>query len=220
MKLADLKNLDFNELRNLDFRNPGGWPMPARVVAYLVIFAFVVLIGYYFWLSDDEQQLNQAQKQEISLKTEFEQKAAEAAHLDVYKEQIEQMKRSFGTMLRQLPGQTEIPSLLQDISQTAQIDGLKQDLFKPENEIKKDFYAEKPIQIQVEGTYHQFGKFVSDLAALPRIVTVHDISIKPQGNSRDGANLVMTLTAKTYRYLEDSEQVVAKPAKGKKKGKP
>ena len=194
--------------------------MPARVVAYLVIFAFVVLIGYYFWLSDDEQQLNQAQKQEISLKTEFEQKAAEAANLEIYKEQIEQMKRSFGTMLRQLPGQTEIPSLLQDISQTAQMDGLKQDLFKPENEIKKDFYAEKPIQIQVEGTYHQFGKFVSDVAALPRIVTVHDISIKPQGNSRDGANLVMTLTAKTYRYLEDSEQVVAKPAKGKKKGKP
>jgi len=193
--------------------------MPARVVAYLVIFAFVVLIGYYFWLSDDNAQLDQAQQQETTLKTEFEQKAAEAAHLEVYKEQIEQMKRSFGTMLRQLPGQTEIPSLLQDISQTAQIDGLKQDLFKPDNEIKKDFYAEKPIQIQVEGTYHQFGKFISDMAALPRIVTVHDISIKPQGNSSNGANLVMTLTAKTYRYLEDSEQVVAKPAKGKK-GKP
>ena len=220
MKLADLKNLDLNELRNLDFRNPGGWPMPARVVAYIVIFAFVVLIGYYFWLSDDKTQLNQAQQQETKLKAEFEQKAAEAAHLEIYKEQIEQMKRSFGTMLRQLPGQTEIPSLLQDISQTAQIDGLKQDLFKPDNEIKKDFYAEKPIQIQVEGTYHQFGKFVSDLAALPRIVTVHDISIKPQGNSSNGTNLVMTLTAKTYRYLEDNEQVVAKPAKGKKKGAP
>ena len=197
MNLADLKNINLNELRNLDFKNPGGWPMPARVIAYLVIFAFVVLIGYYFWLSDDKQQLDQGQQQEITLKQQFEQKAGEAAHLDVYKEQIEQMKRSFGTMLRQLPGQTEIPSLLQDISQTAQIDGLKQDLFKPENEVKKDFYAEKPIQIQVEGTYHQFGKFVSDMAALPRIVTVHDISIKPQGNSGIGTNLVMTLTAKT-----------------------
>ncbi|MDE2090688.1 MAG: type 4a pilus biogenesis protein PilO [Gammaproteobacteria bacterium] len=219
MKLADLKNFDLNELRNLDFRNPGSWPIAARVIAYLVIFAFVVLIGYYFLLSDDKQQLDQAQQQEVKLKTEFEQKAAEAAHLDVYKEQIEQMKRSFGTMLRQLPGQTEIPSLLQDISQTAQIDGLKQDLFKPDNEIKKDFYAEKPIEIQVEGTYHQFGKFVSDMAALPRIVTVHDISIKPQGNSSDGSNLIMTLTAKTYRYLEDSEQVETKLVKGKK-GKP
>jgi len=220
MNLADLKNINLNELRNLDFKNPGGWPMPARVIAYLVIFAFVVLIGYYFWLSDDKQQLDQGQQQEITLKQQFEQKAGEAAHLDVYKEQIEQMKRSFGTMLRQLPGQTEIPSLLQDISQTAQIDGLKQDLFKPENEVKKDFYAEKPIQIQVEGTYHQFGKFVSDMAALPRIVTVHDISIKPQGNSGIGTNLVMTLTAKTYRYLEDNGQIGAKPVKGKPGGKP
>ncbi|MGH8378330.1 MAG: type 4a pilus biogenesis protein PilO [Gammaproteobacteria bacterium] len=216
MKLADLKNTDLNELRNLDFRNPGGWPLIARVIAYIVIFVIVVAIGYYFWLSGDRQQLDQAQQQETTLKQQFEQKAAEAANLDIYKEQLEQMKRSFGTMLRQLPGKTEIPNLLQDISQTAQIDGLKQDLFKPDNEIKKDFYAEKPIQIQLEGTYHQFGKFVSDIAALPRIVTVHDISIKPQGNSAGGATLVMTLTAKTYRYLEDSEQPVAKPVKGRK----
>lgn len=219
MKLADLKNINLNELRNLDFKNPGGWPMPARVIAYLVIFALVVLIGYYFWLSDDMQQLDTEQQQEVTLKQQFEQKAAEAAHLDVYKEQIEQMKRSFGTMLRQLPGQTEIPSLLQDISQTAQIDGLKQDLFRPEKEVKKDFYAEKPIQIQVEGTYHQFGKFVSDMAALPRIVTVHDVSIKPQGSSDNGANLVMTLTAKTYRYLEANELGAARPVRGKPRGK-
>ncbi|MDE2234899.1 MAG: type 4a pilus biogenesis protein PilO [Gammaproteobacteria bacterium] len=198
--------MDFSEFRNLDFRNPGSWPTPARVIAYIVIFAFVVLIGYYFWLSDDKQQLTQAQQQEVTLKTEFEQKAAEASHLEIYKAQIAQMKRSFGTMLRQLPGKTEIPSLLQDISQTAQIDGLKQDLFKPENEIIKDFYAEKPIQIQVEGTYHQFGKFVSDLAALPRIVTVHDVTIKPMGNNSNGANLIMSLTAKTYRYLEQNEE--------------
>ncbi len=216
MKLADLKNIDLNELRNLDFRNPGGWPLIARVIAYIVIFVIVVAIGYYFWLSSDRQQLDQAQQQEATLKQQFEQKAAEAANLDIYKEQLEQMKRSFGTMLRQLPGKTEIPNLLQDISQTAQIDGLKQDLFKPDNEVKKDFYAEKPIQIQLEGTYHQFGKFVSDIAALPRIVTVHDISIKPQGNSAGGATLVMTLTAKIYRYLEDSEQPAAKPVKGRK----
>ncbi|MGH8282437.1 MAG: type 4a pilus biogenesis protein PilO [Gammaproteobacteria bacterium] len=213
MKLADLRNIDLNELRNLDFRNPGSWPPIVRGITYILIFIVVIAIGYYFLLSGDKQQLDQAQQQEVTLKQQFEQKAGEAANLDVYKEQLEQMKRSFGTMLRQLPGKTEIPNLLQDISQTAQIDGLKQDLFKPENEVKKDFYAEKPIQIQLEGTYHQFGKFVSDIAALPRIVTVHDISIKPQGNSAGGAPLVMTLTAKTYRYLEDNEQTAAKPVK-------
>ncbi|MGA9852896.1 MAG: type 4a pilus biogenesis protein PilO [Gammaproteobacteria bacterium] len=213
MKLADLKTIDLNELRNLDFRNPGGWPLIARAVAYAVIFILVVLIGYYFFLSSDKQELDQAQQKEATLKQQFEQKAAEAANLDIYKEQLEEMRRSFGTMLRQLPGKTEIPNLLQDISQTAQIDGLKQDLFKPDNEVKKDFYAEQPIEIQVEGTYPQFGKFVSDMAALPRIVTVHDINIKPQGNSAGGGTLVMTLTAKTYRYLEDSEQVEVKPVK-------
>ncbi len=217
MNLADLRNFDFNDLRNLDFKNPGGWPLSARVIAYVAVFIAVVFIGYYFWLSNDKQQLDQAQQQETVLKQQFEQKAAEAANLNIYKAQLEQMRRSFGTMLRQLPGRTEIPSLLQDISQTAQIDGLKQNLFKPENEIKKDFYAEKPIQIQVEGTYPQFGKFVSDVAALPRIVTVHDISIKPQGNDTTGTKLVMILTAKTYRYLENSEQIGTKPAKGRVK---
>ena len=217
MNLADLKNFDLNDLRNLDFKNPGGWPLSARVIAYVAVFIAVVFIGYYFWLSNDKQQLDQAQQQETVLKQQFEQKAAEAANLNIYKAQLEQMRRSFGTMLRQLPGRTEIPSLLQDISQTAQIDGLKQNLFKPENEIKKDFYAEKPIQIQVEGTYPQFGKFVSDVAALPRIVTVHDISIKPQGNDTTGTKLVMILTAKTYRYLENSEQIGTKPAKGRVK---
>ena len=217
MNLADLRNFDFNDLRNLDFKNPGGWPLSARVIAYVAVFIAVVFIGYYFWLSNDKQQLDQAQQQETVLKQQFEQKAAEAANLNIYKAQLEQMRRSFGTMLRQLPGRTEIPSLLQDISQTAQIDGLKQNLFKPENEIKKDFYAEKPIQIQVEGTNPQFGKFVSDVAALPRIVTVHDISIKPQGNDTTGTKLVMILTAKTYRYLENSEQIGTKPAKGRVK---
>ena len=217
MNLADLRNFDFNDLRNLDFKNPGGWPLSARVIAYVAVFIAVVFIGYYFWLSNDKQQLDQAQQQETVLKQQFEQKAAEAANLNICKAQLEQMRRSFGTMLRQLPGRTEIPSLLQDISQTAQIDGLKQNLFKPENEIKKDFYAEKPIQIQVEGTYPQFGKFVSDVAALPRIVTVHDISIKPQGNDTTGTKLVMILTAKTYRYLENSEQIGTKPAKGRVK---
>jgi type IV pilus assembly protein PilO len=218
MKLADLKTFDLNELRNLDFRNPGGWPPSARGIAYVVVFIIVILVGYYFWLSSDKQQLDQGQQQEQKLRAEFKDKAGQAANLEKYQEQLQQLTRTFNTLKLQLPGKTEIPNVLQDISQTAQIDGLKQDLFKPENEVKKDFYAEEPIQIQLEGTYHQFGKFVSDVSALPRIVTVHDITIKPQGSSVGGATLVMTLTAKTYRYLEPDEEVAAKPAK--KRGKP
>lgn len=210
MKFADLKNINLSDLRSLDYRNMGSWPLPGRLFALALIFALIVFLGYYFWLSDQLQQLNQAEQQEIQLKQQFENKAMEAANLDVLKAQLEEMKKSFGTMLRQLPGRTEIPSLLQDISQTAQVDGLKQDLFKPEAESRKDFYAEQPIQIVVEGDYHQFGKFVSDVAALPRIVTVHNVTIKPQSGDTTGLNLIMTLTAKTYRYLEDSEQ--AKPA--------
>lgn len=218
MKLADLSKFDLNELRNLDFRNPGGWPSSARGIAYVVVFIFVILVGYYFWLSSDSQQLDQGQQQEQKLRAEFKDKAGQAANLDKYQAQLQQLSRTFNTLKLQLPGKTEIPNVLQDISQTAQIDGLKQDLFKPQNEVKKDFYAEEPIQIQLEGTYHQFGKFVSDVSALPRIVTVHDISIRPQGNSAGGASLVMTLTAKTYRYLEANEEVAAKPAN--KRGKP
>lgn len=218
MKLEDLKKFDLNELRNLDFRNPGGWPLAARIIAYVVVFILVVAIGYYFWLSTDKQQLDQAQQQEVMLKQQFEQKAVEAANLNVYKAQLKEMKRSFGTMLMQLPGRDQIPNLLQDISQTAQIDGLKQDLFKPENEVRKGFYAAKPIQIEVEGTYQQFGKFVSDISALPRIVTVHDVTIKPKANSTTGVDLIMTMTAKTYRYLEDTAQPGKTPLKGQ--GKP
>lgn len=213
MKLADLGNINLNELRNLDFRNPGGWPTSARVIAYIVIFIVVIGIGYYFWLSDDQQQLAQGQQQEQKLRVDFKNKAAQAANLDEYQAQLQQLTRTFNTLKLQLPGKTEIPNVLQDISQTAQIDGLKQDLFRPENEVKKDFYAEVPIQIQLEGTYQQFGKFVSDVSGLLRIVTIHNISIKPQGSSAGGNSLVMTLTAKTYRYLEADEEVAAKPIK-------
>lgn len=202
MKMEDL-NKKFQELQNLDPKNMGSWPLYARILVLAGIFVAIVLGIYWFVIRDMRDQLANTAKKEISLKQEFEQKAAQAANLEIYKQQLEEMTKSFGTMLRQLPGQTEIPNLLQDISQTAQVDGLKQDLFRPQNEVRKDFYAEKPIQIVVEGSYHEFGKFVSDVAALPRIVTVHDIDIKPQGGDTKGDNLVMSLTAKTYRYIEE-----------------
>lgn len=220
MNLDDLKNFDFNQLRSLDPKNMGSWPLPMRIAVLVMVYVFVLAGGYFApdLIADQREQLGKLQDTEASLKTTFEQKAAQAANLDTYKKQLDDMQKSFGTMLRQLPGKTEIPSLLQDISQTAQVDGLKQDLFRPGGEATKDFYAEKPIDLVLEGGYHELGKFVSDVAALPRIVTLHNISIKPANSGSD--NLTMTLTAKTYRYLEDDEQSPkGKKAPAKKGGK-
>lgn len=214
MKLPDPQQI-IKELRGLDPKNMGNWPLPARIAALAVIYGVVVFLGYYVFITDQRDQLAQLADKENSLKGEFEKKAAEAANLDIYQRQLDEMQKTFGTMLKQLPGKTEIPSILQDISQTAQVNGLKQDLFRPGAELAKDFYAEEPIELQLEGSYQQFGKFVSDVAALPRIVTLHNIDIKPASGDTSGNNLLMTLTAKTYRYLEDNEQAPAK-----KGGKP
>jgi len=220
MKLEDLKNLNLNDLRSLDPKNMGSWPLPMRIVVLVLLYVAILIGGYLTpgLISDQRDQYSQLQNKEATLKSDFESKALQAANLDVYKKQLDDMQTSFGTMLRQLPGQTEIPSLLQDISQAAQVDGLKQDLFRPGGEAPKDFYSEKPIDLQLEGSYHQFGKFVSDVAALPRIVTLHNISIHSASGGTGTDNLVMTLTAKTYRYLEDDSSQVKKPAAKKPGG--
>ena len=221
MDLNALKNFDINQLRSLDPKNIGSWPLPLRILVLIGIYGAVLFAGYYFFISEQLDSRSKLVNQEATLKAEFESKALQAANLDVYQNQLDDMQKSFGTMLKQLPGKTEIPSILQDISQAAQVDGLKQDLFRPGPEVTKDFYAEKPIELQLEGGYHDFGKFVSDVAALPRIVTLHNIVIRPTngGGSSSGNsdNLTMTLTAKTYRYLEDDEQQAAKSGKGKAK---
>ena len=149
-------------------------------------------------------QLERAEQEEQELRGSFEQKQKKAANFDAYKEQLAEIERSFGTMLRQLPGKTEIPNLLVDISQTGLAAGLQEELFQPVAELQKDFYAEKPIKIRLKGQYHEFGKFVSDIAALPRIVTLHDIAIASDSSS-GGRDLVLNVTAKTYRYLEEGE---------------
>ena len=214
MTLDDLKNFDINQLRSLDPKNMGSWPLPIRIAVLIGVYVVVVVGGYVALIQDQRAQYSKLQDTEASLKTTFEQKAAQAANLDTYEKQLDDMQKSFGTMLRQLPGKTEIPSLLQDISQAAQVDGLKQDLFRPGGEATKDFYAEKPIDLVLEGGYHELGKFVSDVAALPRIVTLHNITIKSATGAAGGTDtLTMTLTAKTYRYLEDDEQAAAKGKK-------
>jgi type IV pilus assembly protein PilO len=203
------------ELRALDPRDPGRWPLAVLAGAVAVAF-FAVAVGliYFFVWNDQRPLLQQREAEEQTLRQEFRDKHAKAVNLEVYKQQLKDIERSFGALLRQLPGKTEVPSLLVDISQTGLAAGLSEKLFQPEPEQKKDFYAEKPIKIRLTGSYHQFGEFVSGIAALPRIVTLDDISIKP--DSKDAYDVLsMELTAKTYRYL-DEEEVAASEAEKKK----
>ena len=211
-------NFNLDDLRNIDFNDYGKWPLPIKVVAIALL--CIALAGAGFWFDTRVQMdsLDVARSKEGELKEVFKSKQHQAANLVAYRNQMEEMKRSFGTMLRQLPSKTEVDDLLQDVSQTGLKNGLDIDLFKPENEIPAEFYAELPITIKVTGSFHEFGKFVSDVAALPRIVTLHDFSIFPQQKTKkdsenQGNLLVMEATAKTYRYLDDEEIAANEKAK-------
>jgi type IV pilus assembly protein PilO len=204
------------ELRALDPREPGRWPLPIRIGAvaiWLVVLTFI--LGYFFVWTNEKPVLDQYHDEETKLRGEFRAKHAQAVNLSIYKQQLADIERSFGALLRQLPGRTEVPNLLVDISQTGLAAGLKQNLFQPGTEQKKDFYAELPIKIRLSGSYHQFGQFVSGIAALPRIVTLHDIEIKPDGKGGYD-NLTLDLTAKTYRYLDEDELASASADASKK----
>lgn len=192
-----------DELQSLDVNDVGRWPFAFRSAVIAIVFAGVIGLGIYFTIIKDKRpQLLRAAADEIELKTTFENKQTKAANYDKYKEQLSQIEQSFGTMLRQLPGETEIPSLIVDISQTGLAAGLQEKLFIPQAEIPKDFYAEKPIKIRLTGSYHEIGNFVSGIAALPRIVTLHDINITLE-NAESFDNLSMEVTAQTYRYLDE-----------------
>lgn len=193
------------ELRNLDVNDIGRWPLPFRLG--VIALTFVVVVGFGSWFFIVKEKMPQHQRvvaDEQSLRTTFENKQRKAANFDAYKTQLEQMEQSFGTMLRQLPGETEIPSLIVDISQTGLASGLQEKLFEPQAEIPKEFYAEKPIKIHLSGGFHEIANFVSGVAALPRIVTLHDIRITPE-DSETFDRLTMEVTAQTYRYLEEVE---------------
>jgi type IV pilus assembly protein PilO len=193
------------ELQSLDPRDPGRWPLPVRAGAVGIAFVVLTVVLIYFFVWDEQRpQLQQREDEEQSLRQEFHTKHAKAVNLEFYKQQLKDIERSFGALLRQLPGKTEVPNLLVDISQTGLSSGLEEKLFQPQPEVKKDFYAELPIKIRLTGSYHQFGQFVSGIAALPRIVTLHDIDIKT--DSKDAYDqLSLELTAKTYRYLDEDE---------------
>ncbi|ROR34123.1 type 4a pilus biogenesis protein PilO [Inmirania thermothiophila] len=199
MRMADL-----SQLRNLDLRDVGSWPAAARAVVLLAWVAAVLFLGYWFDHRNQLEGLARERAREAELKQTFEAKQHKAANLDRYKEQLALMRRSFGAMLRQLPDRTEVADLLVDVTQTGISSGLEFELFRPEQEQPKEFYAELPIRLRVVGRYHELGRFVSGLAALPRIVTIHEIRIAPV--SANSEELVMEATAKTYRYLEEGEQ--------------
>jgi type IV pilus assembly protein PilO len=197
--------MKLSEIQNLDFNNMGSWPAPAKTVAILVLCAVVLGAGYYF---DTQAQLDRHSlhvQKEDELKNIFESKQRKAANLLPLKRQLKEMEQSFGALLRLLPNRTEIEGLLVDISKSGLAAGLEFELFKPSNEELADFYAIQPISIRVTGSFHEFGEFISAVAALPRIVTVHDISIAPSGDRVEKGDLTMGIVAKTYRYLEEGE---------------
>ncbi len=194
------------ELKNLDVNDIGRWPFAFRAAVIAIVFVVVLGMGVYWLIIEDKAPaLQRVQGEEETLKVSFENKQKKAANYDAYKSQLAQMEQSFGTMLRQLPGKTEIPSLIVDISQTGLAAGLSEKLFQPLAEVPKDFYAEKPITISLSGGYHEIANFVSGIAALPRIVTLHDINITPDGQDNYD-QLTIQVTAKTYRYLEEEAE--------------
>ncbi len=211
----------FNDLQNLDRNNVGGWPQSVKIFFTALLLGFVLLVGWYFFVSDQQDSLNTLVGKENQLKQEFSTKQAKSVNLEALQQQLDEMQDMLRQLLRQLPSKTEMPELLTDISQTAQSAGLETELFQPGPETPKDFYAEKPITLRMTGTYHQFGAFISGVASLPRVVilTLHDVSLTPKSAGKDGpanGQLVLQGTVKTYRYLDDEESSTA--GAGKKAG--
>lgn len=203
------------ELQSLDMQNPGSWPGWVHISAVIFSALLVMGLGANFAIKPKYEELQGEQGTETSLREQFETKQKKVAALDAYKEQLAEMERSFGAMLRQLPSRTEVANLLNDISQTRVASSLEEELFEPLPEAQKEFYAEIPNKIVVTGDYHQMGEFVSGVAALPRIVTIDEVELAPytaQGAPK--GQLRMSALAKTYRYLDDTELAAAKPKAG------
>jgi len=213
-------------LNELDFENIGGWPIGARLLAVFLIFAAASGGGYYYFTQDKIAELETSRSKEEPLKTEFKEKQGKAANLEAYKLQMAEMEKRFGSMLRQLPQKTEVADLLVEISQTGLSNNLEFSLFKPSGEIRKEFYAELPVNIKVTGTYHDFGGFATGIAALPRIVTIHEVAMlaAKKAKAKDAPDaldedkkLMITLIAKTYRYLDQDEVSAKKKKKGRRR---
>ena len=210
--MADLKKIDLkalteklnefqlDDLNNIDWENMGSWPFPGKVVFCVLIFIAVLVGGYFGIVEENLDRLSREVKKEATLKKDYENKAFSVANLAAYKSQMVEMEESFGSLLKQLPRDTEVPGLIDDISSAALSAGLKLNAIDPQKMTKTEFYNELPIDIEVVGGYHEMGAFVSSVASLPRIVTLHDFSIEKSG--KDGT-LKMKILAKTYQYSSD-----------------
>lgn len=195
--------MNLNEI-NLDLDAAGSWPLPVKIAAVALVCVFVVGGWAYMDTLDQWDRLETVQKKESDLRNTFEAKQKKAASLEAYKAQLKEIEETFGIMLGKLPDKTQVDTLLENVSQTGLASGLEFELFKPEAEIKKDFYAELPINLRVVGGYDEFANFVSGLASMSRIVTVHDMTISLK--EKDTDNMIMDAVVKTYRYLDDQEQ--------------
>lgn len=206
MSLASsMESLRSVDLSDLDMNNLGSWPAAVKVIAAILLMVLVLGGGYYFYLSDLQVSLEQQRAQEETLKQQFSSKAFQAANLEAYKAQMVEMEASFGALLRQLPSDTEVPGLLEDITRTGLGSGLEFEEIKLLPEVIQQFYIELPIQIKVIGSYHDLATFVSGVSSLPRIVTLHDFEIAPE-NKDSSSKLRMNILAKTYRYNDKGLQ--------------
>lgn len=209
MKMSEwLDGLRKLNLSDLDINNLGSWPAAVKTIAGALLLIIILGLGYNFDVKDMGDQLDQRRGEEQTLKTQYTAKAFQAANLETYIEQMKEMEISFGAMLRQLPSDTEVPGLLEDITRTGLGSGLEFEEIKLLPEVTQQFYIELPIQITVTGNYHDLATFVSGVASLPRIVTLHDFEVKP-AEANSTTKLRMSILAKTYRY---NDQGLAKPA--------
>lgn len=202
---SSMESLRSVDLSDLDLNNLGSWPAAVKVIAGALLMMVVLGAGYYLHLSDLQLNLEQRKAQEETLKQSFSSKAFQAANLEAYKTQMAEMEESFGALLRQLPSDTEVPGLLEDITRTGLGSGLEFEEIKLQPEIVQQFYIELPIQIKVVGSYHDLATFVSGVSSLPRIVTLHDFDIKPE-SKESPSKLRMSILAKTYRYNDKGLQ--------------
>lgn len=210
----------FEELQGLDLQNPGAWPDWVRAAAAILLASVLIAGAYWYLIKDRYEEAERAARTEQQLRGDFETKQRRAAALDAYRERLEKMERDFGTMLRQLPGRAEVANLLNDISRTRSANNLDEEIFEPQSEVVRDFYAELPNRIVVVGRFHDMGRFVSDIAQLSRIVTIEEVEISRTGGGRgaegDGESLRMSATAKTYRYLDDDELAAQRQTTGRR----
>ena len=195
-----LKSLNEFDLGELDFDNLGSWPLPVKVIVAILLFILVVVGGYYVHIEALQKRLEARQNDEVELRREFEQKAFEASNLEAYKAQMVEMEESFGALVSQLPSDTEVPGLLEDITSKGELNGLAISTIDLLAEVPQEFYIELPIQIVAVGSYHDLGAFISGMAGLPRIVTLHDFTITSTGGNTN--MLQMEILAKTYRYKD------------------